>query len=264
MQSANLKLKPSKCRFGKTSVHFLGHVISDKWISTDPEKLSKIQAWPRLRNENETRSFLGYATYYRKFIQNFSSIAEPLNKLLQKDHEFKWNEHCEQSFNNLKKAFSDVITLAYPDFTKSFTVDCDASDYGIGGVLSQTIIGVERPIACFSRSLSKAERKYSVTRKEMLGLADSLRHFRCYVLGKKFRVRTDHSALQWLRTFKEPVSQVARWIERLAEYDFDIEHRPGKQHYNADALSRYPVSTVLMEESLFGPALKADFRKQQS
>ena len=103
-----------------------------------------------------------------------------------------------------------MITLAYPDFTKSFTVDCDASDYGIGGVLSQTINGVERPIAYFSLSLSKAERKYAVTRKEMLGLVDSLRHFRCYVLGEKFRVRTDHNALQWLRTFKEPVGQVAR------------------------------------------------------
>ena len=128
---------------------------------------------------------------------------------MQNDLEFKWNEHCEQSFINLKKAFSDVITFAYFDFTKSFTVDCDASDYGIGGVLSQTINGVERPISYFSRSLSKAERKYAVTRK-VLGLVDSLRHFRCYVLGKKFRVRTDHSALQWLRTFKEPVSQVAR------------------------------------------------------
>ena len=119
-----------------------------------------------------------------------------------------------------------MITLAYPDFTKSFTVDWNASDYGIRGVISHTINEVERLISYFSRSLSKAERKYAVTRKEMLGLVDSLRHFRCYVLGKKFRVRTDHSALLWLRTFKEPVGQVARWIERLAEYDFDIEHRP--------------------------------------
>ena len=264
VQGANLKLKPSKCRFGQKSVNFLGHVISDKGISTDPEKLRKIQEWPRPRNVNETRSFLGYATYYRKFIRNFSSIAQPLNKLLQKDYEFKWTEQCEQSLNLIKKAFSDVITLAYPDFTKPFTVDCDASDFGIGGVLSQEYNGVEQPIAYFSRSLSKAERKYAVTRKEMLGLVDSLRHFRCYVLGKKFRVRTDHSALQWLRTFKEPVGQVARWIERLAEYDFDIVHRPGKQHSNADALSRYPVSVVTMEESWFGPALKADFRKQQA
>ena len=98
----------------------------------------------------------------------------------------------------------------------------------------------------------------------MLGLVDSLQHFRCYVLGKKFRVKTDHSALQWLRSFKEPVGQVARWIERLAKYDFIIEYCPCKQHFNADASSRYPVSTVSIEESWYGPALKADFRKQQS
>ena len=184
VQWTNLKLKPSKCRFRQKSVHFLGHVISDKEISTDSDKLSKIQGWPRRGTYNETRSFLGNATYYHKFIRNFSSISEPLNKLLQKDHEFKWNEHCEQSFNNLKKALTDVLTLSYPDFTKSFTVDCDASDYGIGRVFSKTVNRVERPIADFSRSLSIAERKYAVTLKEMLGLDDLLRHFRCYVLRK--------------------------------------------------------------------------------
>ena len=163
-----------------------------KGISIDPEKISKIQAWPRPRIKNETRSFLDYATYYRKFIRNFSSIAEPLNKLLQKDQCKKTNEQCEKSFDNLKKAFAEVITLAYPDFTKSLTVNCNGSDYGIGGILLQIINRVERPIAYFNQSLSKAERKYAVTRTEMLGLVDSLKHLRCYVIGKKFRVRTDN------------------------------------------------------------------------
>ena len=115
----------------------------------------------------------------------------------------------------------------------------------------------------FSRTLSKPERKYAVTRKEMLALVDLLRHFRCYILGRKFKVRTDHSALLWLKTFKESVGQVARWIERNAEYDFDIEHRPGKQHANADALSRYPVrvSAVSVAEIWFPPEFKADFVK---
>ena len=100
----------------------------------------------------------------------------------------------------------------------------------------------------------------------MLALVDSLHYFRCYILGSKFRVRTDHSALQWLRTFKEPVGQVARWIERLAEYDVVIEHRPGKQHANADALSRYPVrvSAVSLVEMWFSPEFKADFVMQQA
>ena len=137
-------------------------------------------------------------------------------------------QSCEDAFKALKKALLEVVTLAYPDFSKPFIVDTDASDVGIGAVLSQlNNSNVEQPLAYYSRSLSKPERKYAVTRKEMLALVDSLRHFRCYLIGKKFKVRTDHSALQWLRTFKEPVGQVARWIERLAEYDFEIIHPPG-------------------------------------
>ena len=267
LEKANLKLKPSKCSFGKQSVSFLGHVISDKGISTDPEKLRRIQEWPRPHNQNEARSFLGYATYYRKFIRGFAHIAEPLHKLLQKEHEFYWSSECEESFKTIKAAFADTITLAYPDFSKPFIVDCDASDFGIGGVLSQIVRpGVEQPVSYFSRTLSKPERKYAVTRKEMLALVESLKHFRCYILGRKFKVRTDHSALQWLRTFKEPVGQVARWVERLAEYDFDIEHRPGKQHANADALSRYPiaVASVTRNEQWLLPQWKADFVKHQN
>ena len=267
LKSANLKLKPSKCAFGKKSATFLGHIISEKGISTDPEKLKRIQEWPTPRNQNDVRSFLGYATYYRKFIRNFAKVADPLNKLLQKDHTFHWSSLCEESFTLLKKAFSDVVTLAYPNFSKPFIVDTDASDVGIGAVLSQlNTANVEQPVCYFSRSLSKPERKYAVTRKEMLALVDSLRHFRCYLLGKKFTVRTDHSALQWLRTFKEPVGQVARWIERLAEYDFDILHRPGIKHGNADALSRYPhaVSTVSAEEIWVPPRIRNDFRKLQA
>jgi hypothetical protein len=168
---------------------------------------------------------------------------------LQKENVFNWSQTCEDSFRKVKAAFEDTITLSYHDFSKLLVVDCDASDFGLGGVLSQLVRpGVEQPISYFSRTLSKPERKYAVTRKEMLALVELLQHFRCYILGRKFKVRTDHSALQRLRTFKEPVSQVARWIKRLAEYDFEIEHRPGKQHGNADALSRYPVAAVSVKE----------------
>ena len=267
LEQANLKLRPSKCAFGKTSVIFLGHVITDKGISTDPEKLSRIQEWPRPHNTDEARSFLRYATYYRKFIRNFAHTVEPLNKLLQNERQFYWSADCESSFKTIKAAFKDTITLSYPDFTKPFIVDYDAHGFGIGGVLSQVIRpGVEQPVSYFSRTLSKPERKYAVTRKEMLALVDSLRHFRCYIFGRKLKVRTDHSDLQWLKTFKEPVGQVARWIERLTEYDVDIEHRPGKEHANADALSRYPVcvSAVFVPEIWFPPEFKTEYVKQQA
>ena len=210
-----MKLKPSKCAFGKRSVAFLGHIISELGISTDPEKIKRIQEWPHPRNVTELRALLGFASYYRKFILGFAHVVDPLNKLLHKDHPYQWTGNCENAFAFLKKAFVEMVTLAYPDFTKPFIVDYDASDVGIGAVFSQlNKSSVEQPLAYYSRSLSKPERKYAVTRKERLALVDALRHFRCYVIGKRFKVRTDHSALQWLRTFKEPVGQVARWIER--------------------------------------------------
>ena len=175
LRSANLKQKPTKCAFGKRSVLFLGHIISDKGISTDPDKLKRIQEWPRPRNQNEVRSFLGYATYYRKFMKGFSQIADPLNKLLQKDNQFQWGETCEDSFATLKKVFCEIVTFAFTDFSKAFILDTDASDVSIGGVLSQlNMSNVEQLVAYYSRSLSKAEQKYAVTRKEMLALVDSL------------------------------------------------------------------------------------------
>ena len=133
---------------------------------------------------------------------------EPLNKLLIKKRQFQWTKECESSFTTIQAAFADTITLAYPDFIKPFIVDCDESDFGIGGVLLQTVRpGGEQPVSYFSSSLSKPERKYAVTCKEMLALVDSLRHFRCYILCRKFKVRTDHNALHWLKTFKESVGQ---------------------------------------------------------
>ena len=165
-------------------------------------------------------------------------------------------------FKALKKAFLEVFTLAYPDFSKPFIVDTDASDFWIGAFLAQlNRSNVEQPLAYYSRSFSIPETKYAVTRKEMLALVYSLSHCRCYLIGKRLKVRTDHSALQWLKTFKELVGQVARWMERLAEYDFEIVHLPGQRHTNADALSRYPhpVSSVTTSEQWFSLNLKNEF-----
>ena len=119
-------------------------------------------------------------------------------------------------------------------------LDTDASQEGIGAVLSQICDGNEQVIAYASRTLSKAERKYSVTRKELLAVVVFTNHFRPYLLGRNFALQTDHSSLTWLHNFKEPEGQFAWWIEKLQEYNFTILHRQGKQHQNADALSRRP------------------------
>ena len=143
---ANLKLKLSKYAFGKTSVNFFGHVIYDKGISTDQEKMRRLQECPRPHNQNKARIFLVYAIYYRKFIRNFAHIVKLLNNLRQIGHQFYWSADCESSFITIK-------------FTKPFIVDCNASDFGIGNVLSQAIrSGVEQPISYFSRTLSKPDK----------------------------------------------------------------------------------------------------------
>ena len=116
--------------------------------------------------------------------------------------------------------------------------DTDASGEGLGAVLSQTINGMEHVIAYASRTLTHTEKRYCATRREMLALVWGSRHFRPYLYGRKFLLRTDHNSLRWLHNFKKPEGQVARWLETMAEFQYEVIHRPGKQHCNADSLSR--------------------------
>ena len=238
LREAGLKLKLQKCRFLQKEVTYLGHEVSENGVSTDPSKVSKILDWPIPRNVCELRSFLGLTSYYRGFIKDFAKIAVPLHRLTEKNKPFVWSESCLEAFNELKRELTNHPILAYPDFNKEFILDTDASDYGIGGVLSQVEGNEERVIGYASRSLTKPERRYSTTRKELLAIFAFIQHFRHYLYGKSFIIRTDHNALKWLKSFKEPQGQVARWIELLAEFNFVVQHRPGTKHGNADALSR--------------------------
>ena len=151
-----------------------------------------------------------------------------------------WSKECQQAFLDLKDRLCKAPVLAMPDFTHEFILDTDASNLSIGAVLSQKINDEERPIAYASRTLTKAERQYCVTRKELLAVVYFAKYFKHYLYGKQFTVRTDHSSLRWLLNFKNPEGQLARWLETLSIYKMRIEHRPGKQHANADALSRKP------------------------
>ena len=245
IRAAGLKLKPTKCRFLRKEVAFLGHVVSSDGIKTDPEKVKAVKTWPVPLNVKELQSFLGLASYYMKFILGFSIIAEPLYQLCRKTVSFSWLKEQQSAFEELKDRLVSAPVLAYPDFgpeAGSFILDTDASQYqGIGAVLSQQQQdGTERVIAYGSRSLNEHEKNYCTTRLEMLALVTYVEPFRYYLLGRRFRIRTDHSSLRWLTSFKEPQGQVARWLERLQEYDYEVQHRPGKQHSNADSLSRRP------------------------
>jgi len=251
LHNANLKIKPSKCKFFKDEVVYLGHTLTRTGITTEDSKIDKIRDWPIPKNVRDVRSFLGLANYYRTFVPKFSEVAEPLIRLTEKSNDFAWTEDCDSAFQALKDKLSSPPILAYPDFSEDFILDTDASNLGMGAVLSQMQDGKEVVIAYASKKFSKAQRNYSVTRREMNALVYFCVYFKKYLLGKKFRVRVDHSSLKWLFGLKEPEGQVARWLEILADFDFEPEYRPGKLHGNADALSRHPqcvyqVSSVNM------------------
>jgi hypothetical protein len=249
LREAGLKLKAKKCHFFQKEVGFLGHVVSEQGIQTDPEKIKSVAEWKTPTCVTEVLSFLGLASYYRRFIKDFATIASPLHKLTEKEKAFDWNEDCETAFQTLKQALTQSPILGYPrPGEEKFILDTDASGQGIGAVLSQVQDGQEIVIAYGSRSLSKTERNYCVTRQELLAVVYFVKYFRQYLYGQEFKVRTDHAALKWLLNFKNPEGQLARWMEVLAEYNFIIEHRAGRSHGNADGLSRRTCKQCGREE----------------
>ena len=164
LRESGLKLKPSKCFFFQHQVQYLGHLISREGIATDPAKTDKVSMWPTPSSKRETQRFLGFASYYRRFVKDFAHIARPLHRLTERTASFVWTDECQDTFNQLRQCLCSAPVLAYPDFSRPFILDTDASDVGIGAVLSQEDgEGCERVIAYGSRLLSKAERRYCVT-----------------------------------------------------------------------------------------------------
>ena len=238
LSEAKLKLKPSKCHLLETEVLFLGHIVGQTGVKPNPQLIKSVMDWKAPTSTKQVQQFLGLANYYRRFIKNFSDIAAPLSHLTKKDVKFQWTSDCQIAMEKLKLALCRAPVLAYPQPGGGYTLDCDASDVGIGAVLSQTQAGVEKVICYGSKKLDRAQRNYCVTRKELLAVITFVTQYRHYLLGQHFNIRTDHSSLRWLCNFKEPGGQIARWLEVLAEYNFTIIHRDGKKHQNADALSR--------------------------
>ncbi|PIK52385.1 Retrovirus-related Pol polyprotein from transposon, partial [Apostichopus japonicus] len=167
---AGLKLSPKKCFLFKQKVEFLGHVVSKDGVSTDPSKVAVVKNWPRPNCVRDVRGFVGLCSYYRKFVKNFTLIARPLHRLTEKGKRFLWNEECEEAFNALKVALTSTPILAFPTPSDKYILDTDASNESLGSVLSQIQGGEERVIAYFSKSFSKAERRYCVTRKELYAI----------------------------------------------------------------------------------------------
>lgn len=239
LKKAGLKLNPEKCRFTSSELAFLGHVISKDGIRTDPDKIEKVKNFPEPKNLTQLRGFLGLASYYRRFIKDFSKIANPLNKLLKKSVPYAWKKEQQQAFDYLKECLISSPILTYPNWDRPFTLFTDASTFALGAVLTQKDEGDnEHVIAYASRSLQPAEKNYSATELECLAVVWAIGKFHQYLHGKRFTLITDHSALCHLFNTTTPSGRLARWVLKLQVYDFDTIHRAGKTHSNVDSLSR--------------------------
>lgn len=233
-----LKLKPRKCFLFRKEVKFLGRMVSQKGVSVNPDNTEAVLKWPRPTNVKEVESFLGFVNYHRDHLKGYASLAAPLYELTGPKTVFNWGERHEQSFEGLRSAMVDAAILTIPTSTDMFVLDTDASDKAIGAELSQVQQGKEMIVAFGSMILTPQQRKYCTTRKELLAVVTFTRRYRHYLLGRKFLVRTDHNSLTWLLGFKDIQGQLARWIEELSQYDMEVQHRAGRNHCNADSLSR--------------------------
>lgn len=249
LREAGLSLQPDKCNFFKRELTYLGHIISDEGVKPNPEKLKAVEEYPVPKNVKQIKQFLGLVGYYRRFIKNFSELAQPFISLLRKNIPFKWESRQQINFERLKQSLLNQPILQYPDFDKEFLLTTDASDEGIGAILSQGQVGNDLPVAYASRTLNKAERNYDTTEKELLAIVWAIKHFRPYLYGKQFKIITDHKPLVWLFNVKDPSSRLMRWRLKLEEYNYQILYKEGKQNTNADALSRNPQVSVLQIEA---------------
>ncbi|KAH7732163.1 gagpol and env protein precursor [Aphelenchoides avenae] len=248
LRQANLKLKGRKCHFLKREIDFLGHRIVEGGIHTDAEKVEKIRNYPVPTNAQELRVFHGMASYYRKFIRNFSVVASPLRALLRKDTPFTWGKPEQESFEALKNSLLVAPVLIQPDIqsaidgNRPFIIYTDAAHAGLGAVLMQRGPDEQlHPVAFASRGCTKAERNYGITDLEGLGLLFAVKKFRPFIYNTHTIVRTDHQPLIGLLTHNQPSARLMRWALELQDFPkLTLEYVPGTRNGGADGLSRMP------------------------
>ena len=242
LRSYGLQLKSTKCHLFRSSVPFMGHIVDRRGLECDPTKIEDVKSWPVPDCLKSVRQFLGFVGYYRRFISKFADVATPLVALTGKDVPFWWDVNCLSAFSVLRESLIHAPILAFATETGQYILDTDASNFGLGGVLSQIQDDVERVVAYCSRALRPSLRRYCTTKREMLATVAMCIQFRSYLRGAKFTLRMDHKSLVWLHRFKDTEGMMARWLHALQQFQFSIIHRPGDDHGNADKLSRAPVS----------------------
>uniref|UniRef100_A0A3P9LGA0 Gypsy retrotransposon integrase-like protein 1 n=1 Tax=Oryzias latipes TaxID=8090 RepID=A0A3P9LGA0_ORYLA len=252
-----LFVKAEKCEFHVSTVPFLGYIIEAGNIRPDPAKIEAVAQWEIPQTRKKLQQFLGFANFYRRFIRNYSSIAAPLTQLTSINKTYSWNPAADSAFKKLKSLFVSAPILVQPDVTKQFIVEVDASDSGVGAVLSQReeSSGKLKPCAFFSRKLSQAEQNYDVGNRELLAIKLALEEWRHWLEGaeKPFIVWTDHKNLAYLRSAKRLNSRQARWCLFFDRFHFTISYRPGSRNVKPDALSRKYSSSDSSSDSSILP-----------
>ena len=258
LQNSGLKLNRPKCFFLRSQIEYLGHVIDREGLHPTAEKVRAIQEARKPQNVSELRSFFGIINYYNRFLPNLSTILAPLYRLLQKDVKWMWGQEQEEAFSAAKEALQDDSLLVHYDESKPLILACDASQYGLGAVLSHTMEdGTERPVAYASRTLTAAEKRYSQLEKEGLAIIFGTKKFHNYLYGRFFLIESDHKPLAYLFNEAKGISPTAssriqRWALTLGAYQYTIRHKAGKSLSNADALSRLPRPVTTSSDKLPG------------
>lgn len=268
LKEYGLKLSPEKCKFFQTSVRYLGHIVSQHGVETDPVKIEAIKTWPRPQTLKELKSFLGFAGYYRRFVQDFSKIVKPLNNLtagyppIRKGRKCKdtsrhyydpkeklgdrWDVSCQQAFETIVEKLTTAPVLGYADPRLPYVVHTDASTVGLGAALYQEQEGQLRVLAYASRGLTKSEARYPAHKLEFLALKWAVTSkFSDYLYGAEFTVVTDSNPLTYILTSAKLDSTSYRWLSGLSTYNFKIHYRAGAQNQDADGLSRRPNGQLL-------------------
>jgi hypothetical protein len=237
-----------KCNFCMEKVVFLGYVITTTGIEVDEEKVKAIKEWPTPKSITEVRSFHGLASFYRRFVKDFSTLAAPLTEVIKKNVEFHWGADQENAFATIKERLCSAPVLALPNFNKAFEIECDASGIGIGAVLMQD----RRPIAFFSEKLSGASLKYPTYDKELYALVHALETWQHYLWPREFVIHTDHESLKHLKGQGKLNQRHARWLEYIETFPYVIYYKQDKENIVTDALSRRYVLLTSMNAKMLG------------
>ncbi|GBG61582.1 hypothetical protein CBR_g22379 [Chara braunii] len=239
LRDAGFKVALEKCQFFLTTISFLGHVVTDKGLQPEPQKVAAVRDAPVPTTVTQVRDFLGLASYYRRFIKGFATIAGPLTNLLRKDQSLIWTPECDQAFSKLKAAFISALVLIRPDPKKSFVIITDWQPEAISAILAQVgPSGLESVVEYASKSVPACKRNYAAPTGECYAALWGINHFRAYLYGRKFTLVTDHEPLLAMKKSKDYSGMIGRWATVLQSMDFDIHHPKHERHGNADGLTR--------------------------